>query len=240
MKPKKHPSKNLNRKKTLFFQIGLITTLILILFLVEWKTEAQTNFEQDKITYLLLENEDMPIVKIPEEKLEPISEPITDSEDFIIDEKEPETKESPKPVEPTPKVISLDFDEIDTIEDDPITEMHYEFIEDVPIFPGCEQYTDNKQRKTCMSEELKKFINKEFDTGLASELGLKGVNRIYTSFKIKANGEAEFINARAPHSKLKEEAQRVIEKLPQMQPGKQRGNPVDVIFALPITFRVSN
>jgi len=69
---------------------------------------------------------------------------------------------------------------------------------------------------------------------------LQGTNRIYTSFKVKANGEVEFINARAPHPKLKEESQRVIEKLPRMQPGKQRGNPVDVIFALPITFKVSD
>jgi protein TonB len=91
-----------------------------------------------------------------------------------------------------------------------------------------------------MSEQLKIFINKEFDTGLATDLGLTGINRIYTSFKIKANGEAEFINARASHPKLKEESRRVIEKLPKMQPGKQRGKPVDVIFALPITFKVSD
>jgi protein TonB len=89
-----------------------------------------------------------------------------------------------------------------------------------------------------MSQQLQKFINKEFDTNKASELGLTGINRIYTSFKIKTTGEVEFIQARASHPKLQTEAQRVIEKLPQMQPGKQRDTPVDVIFALPITFKV--
>lgn len=240
MNPKKYPSKNLNRKRTLFFQIGLVITLVCILILVEWKTEAQTNYDQETVTYLLLEDEEIPLIKIPEKKFEPIPEPKPDSDDFIIDEKEPETEESPEPAEPTPKVIPLDFDEIDRIDDEPIEEMPFEFIEDVPIFPGCEQFKSNADRKSCMSDKLQKFIQKEFDRDLASDLGLNGINRIFTSFKINKNGEAEFINARAPHPKLKEESQRVIEQLPKMQPGKQRGTPVNVIFALPITFKVSN
>lgn len=240
MKPKKYPGKNLNRSKTLFFQIGLIATLVCILILVEWKTEARSNVDQETVTYLMLDDEEMPSITIPEEKLEPVPEPKPDVDDFIIDENEPETKEeTPEPKEPAKDPVLLGLDDIEPIEDEPVKEMGFDVIEDVPIFPGCEQYKDNKDRKSCMSEQLKKFINKEFDTGLASDLGLKGINRIYTSFKIKANGEAEFINARAPHPKLKQESQRVIEKLPKMQPGKQRGNPVDVIFALPITFKVS-
>ncbi|MFO7745895.1 MAG: energy transducer TonB [Psychroflexus sp.] len=240
MKPKKYPGKNLNRSKTLFFQIGLIATLVCILILVEWKTEARSNVDQETVTYLMLDDEEMPSITIPEEKLEPVPEPKPDVDDFIIDENEPETKEeTPEPKEPVKDPVPLGLDDIEPIEDEPVKEMGFDVIEDVPIFPSCEQYKDNKDRKSCMSEQLKKFINKEFDTGLASDLGLKGINRIYTSFKIKANGEAEFINARAPHPKLKQESQRVIEKLPKMQPGKQRGNPVDVIFALPITFKVS-
>ncbi|SDH07291.1 energy transducer TonB [Psychroflexus sediminis] len=241
MKPKKYLGKNLNRKKTLFFQMGLIVTLVCILILVEWKTEARTTPDQETMIYLLLDDEEMPVVKIPEEKLNPIPESKPDTEDFSSDEDEPEVQEKlPEPEDQVSTPVFLDLDEIDKIKDEPIKEMPFEFIEDVPIFPGCEQYQDNERRKSCMSEQLERFINKEFDTGLASDLGLSGVNRIYTSFKIKANGEAEFINARAPHPKLIEESRRVIEKLPRMKPGRQRGNPIDVIFALPITFKVSN
>jgi len=240
MKPKKHPTKNLNQKKTLFFQIGLIATLVFILILVEWKTEASTNVDQDTVSYLMLEDEEMPIIKIPKENPEPLPEPKPIIDDYIIDEEPPETeKKTIKTEEPSKDAIPLDLGEIEPVPDEPIKEMSFELIEDVPIFPGCEKYKDNKDRKSCMSEQLKKFINKEFDTGLASDLGLKGINRIYTSFKIKVNGEVEFLGARAPHPKLKNESQRVIEKLPTMQPGKQRGKPVDVIFSLPIMFKVS-
>lgn len=40
-----------------------------------------------------------------------------------------------------------------------------------------------------MSRLLKAFINKEFDIGLATDLGLIGINRIYISFKIKQMGK---------------------------------------------------
>lgn len=242
MKPKKYPHKNLNNKKLIFFQVGLIAVLLLVLISVEWKTETQLLVSNDKVSYQFLQVEEMPNVTVPEKVLKPIKRPKPDIDDFIIDEKYPESKTEEKPIQEKTTFISglLDFDDFEPIEDEPIKEIGFEFIEDVPIFPGCEQYTDNTERKACMSEQLKAFINKEFDTGLATDLGLTGINRIYTSFKIKANGEAEFINARASHPKLKEESRRVIEKLPTMQPGKQRGKPVDVIFALPITFKVSD
>jgi protein TonB len=242
MEPKKYPHKNLNNKKLIFFQVGLIAVLLLVLISVEWKTETQLLASNDQVTYQFLQVEEMPNVTLPEKVLEPIKRPKPDIDDFIIDEKDPESKTEEKPIQEktTPILGLLDFDDFEPVEDEPIKEIGFEFIEDVPIFPGCEQYTDNTERKACMSEQLKAFINKEFDTGLAADLGLTGINRIYTSFKIKANGEAEFINARASHPKLKEESRRVIEKLPKMQPGKQRGKPVDVIFALPITFKVSD
>ena len=37
---------------------------------------------------------------------------------------------------------------------------------------------------------------------------------------------------------LEKEAARIIGKLPNMTPGKQRGRPVRVPFSIPITFRL--
>ena len=42
------------------------------------------------------------------------------------------------------------------------------------------------------------------------------------------------------HSKLKKEAERVINKIPEMIPGKQRDKAVGVIYTLPIVFFVQN
>ncbi|PHO01694.1 hypothetical protein CSC82_22240 [Rhodobacteraceae bacterium 4F10] len=44
--------------------------------------------------------------------------------------------------------------------------------------------------------------------------------------------------ARAPHPRLKKEAERVARKIPKMKPGRQRGRAVRVGYTLPITFNV--
>ena len=48
------------------------------------------------------------------------------------------------------------------------------------------------------------------------------------------------VRSRAPHPRLEKEAARVINMLPKMKPGKQRGKPVIVPYSLPITFQVQD
>lgn len=244
MEPKKYDHKNLNNKKVFFFQFGLIAVLALVLISVEWKTEAQPMGNPDQVNYQILNVEEMPEVKLPKKKLEPIKTPEPKTDDFKIVDNKTETDPDPEPEDAEPEPIEtpdiIDLDDIDKVDNDPIVEMSFEVIEDVPIFPGCENLDNNDERKACMNTQIQKFINKEFDAGLASDLGLEGKNRIYTTFKINHKGEVEFMNARAAHPKLKSESQRVIEKLPKMKPGKQRGKAVDVIFAVPISFNISD
>ncbi|MFN2260461.1 MAG: energy transducer TonB [Psychroflexus sp.] len=244
MKPKKYAHKNLNNKKVVFFQIGLIAVLALVLISVEWKTEAQTMFSQEQVNYQILDVEEMPKIKLPEKELEPIKTPEPKTDDFKIVDNKTEIDKNPKPEDTEPESLEtpdvIDLEDLEKTEDEPIQEMSFELIEDVPIFPGCENLSNNDERKACMNRQIQKFINKEFDAGLASDLGLRGENKIYTTFKINHKGEVEFLNARAAHPKLKDESQRVIEKMPKMEPGKQRGKAVDVIFAIPISFNISD
>ena len=89
-----------------------------------------------------------------------------------------------------------------------------------------------------MNKKIAQFIGKKFNTDLAGELGLSGVQKIYVLFKIDKNGEVTDIRARAPHPRLEKEAERVVNLLPKMIPGKQRGKPVRVPYSLPISFQV--
>ncbi|WP_265162443.1 M56 family metallopeptidase [Salinimicrobium tongyeongense] len=111
-------------------------------------------------------------------------------------------------------------------------------IEEVPAYPGCEQFSTNEERKECMSNKITEFINKNFNTSLGKELGLTGLNRIYVQFRIAKDGNVEVLGARAPHPALEEEARRVVNLLPKMTPGKQRGEEVGVLYSLPISFMV--
>ena len=112
-------------------------------------------------------------------------------------------------------------------------------IENVPIYPGCDKSSNEKKRK-CMSEKISKFVQRKFNTDLAGDLGLTGRQRISVIFKINKTGDVTGVRARAPHPRLEKEAQRVINLLPKMQPGKQRGVAVTVPYSLPIIFQVQD
>ena len=115
--------------------------------------------------------------------------------------------------------------------------MPFSVIENVPEYPGCEKGSNAEKRK-CMSKKIEKFVQHKFNTDLAGDLGLTGKQRINVIFKIDKNGNVTSVRSRAPHPRLEKEAARVINLLPKMKPGRQRGKAVVVPYSLPITFLV--
>jgi len=90
-----------------------------------------------------------------------------------------------------------------------------------------------------MRSKVSKFVNRSFNTSVADSLE-SGTHRIVVNFRIDTNGKAIDINASALYPELKEEAKRVIKLLPTMQPGKENGELVEVLYQLPITFRLAD
>ena len=121
-----------------------------------------------------------------------------------------------------------------------IADVPFAVIENVPIYPGCENESGNNAKKKCMSEKVQRFVQKKFDTELANDLGLDGKQRIFVQFKINKSGNVVDVRARAPHPRLEREAVEVVKSLPKMTPGKQRGKSVGVLYSLPILFQVQN
>jgi len=119
-------------------------------------------------------------------------------------------------------------------------EIHVNAVEFVPVFPGCEKYELNSERKKCLNQKMNKLVKRKFNSDIAVGYGLSGVQRINVEFKVDKTGAITHIRARAPHPKLEEEANRVANKIPKMIPGKMGTTPVNVIYNLPITFKVEN
>ncbi|MDT0643363.1 TonB family protein [Zunongwangia sp. F363] len=249
MKPKKNPKADLSRKWVLFLQIGLILVLLLTFNAIEWKTYTSEKDGEKSLgmkfdTFEL--EETPPVVTIKQELPEPLpkvpQEPVQDKYKTTDDE-DSEPEDDMKPTEVEPADLSV-LPEVGDIEDpdteEPVEKVPFEVIEFVPIYPGCEKLNDNAARKSCMSSKISNFINREFDTSLGAKLGLSGINLVIVQFVINENGKVEQIQTRAPHPALEEEAQRVIEKLPVMQPGKQRGEAVPVSYSIPIRFKVQD
>ncbi|CAL65173.1 energy transducer TonB [Christiangramia forsetii] len=240
MKPKKNPKADLRRRWVLFLQIGLILVLFLTLQAFQWKTYDPKPVEDQIVSIDNFEEEQVPVTIVPEKTPPPPPKTIVD----IIDEIPNDSDEPEDAVVPT----NLDFEELPEPEDiidpddpddpDEDIKVPFDFIEEVPVFPGCEGLNDNDERKKCMSSKISNFVNREFDTGLGDKLGLTGTNVVLVMFVVNQEGLVEQIQTRAPHPELEKEARRVIGELPKMEPGRQRGKPVSVSYTIPIRFKV--
>lgn len=120
------------------------------------------------------------------------------------------------------------------------TEVPDGVLERVPVYPGCEEVFGNRARKDCMSSNVIKLINKSFNVDIAVSLNLVGRHRIIVNFKIDKTGQVTDVKARGPHPALEEEAIRVIELIPNVKPGLQRGKPVVIPYSIPIVFQIAN
>jgi TonB family protein len=122
------------------------------------------------------------------------------------------------------------------VERDSTDAVAFAVIDEVPIFPGCENAVDKKQ---CFNEKIVEHIKKHFNyPEEAQQMGIQG--RVSVLFTIGTNGEITSIKKRGPNEILENEAVRIIERLPKMQPGKHKGETVNVPFAIPITFKLKN
>ncbi len=241
-KPQKHDA-NLRKNSTIFFQVGLIMCLLITyaLFEATFKTNEAITLDilqlEDDIMYVY--NEPIKVLEeakpVEKKKSQPIvfnNAIVKKDDDPIIETVVPKLPTHPEPVDPR-KIQVID-------KQDDLPPFNVMAVEQVPIFPGCENVSSNEERRQCMSDKIAAHIQRKFNTNIAGDLGLKGEQRIYVMFKIDKQGHVTDIKTNSKHSQLNEEAERVIGKLPQMTPGKQKDNHVDVLYSLPIKFNVIN
>jgi len=240
-KSQKHDA-NLQKNSVLFFQVGLIVCLLAAYSLLEMKFEKPIpNYVSD---FTIVEPDDfVDISFVPETpKLKPVIQPKSVSKSL-----EPEIVPNDAPISPfddvpkppvTNKSISPSDVKVVNMPDD--IQLPFEFVETVPIYPGCENEKTNTAKRKCMSDKISQLVQKQFDIDLASELGLSGKQVIRTQFKIDKTGHVSDIKIQALHPKLKQETERVINKIPEMKPGMQGDKPIGVIYTLPIAFMIQN
>lgn len=109
-------------------------------------------------------------------------------------------------------------------------------IDEVPVYPGCE---DASNSKACFMEQIQKHVRKNFKyPEKAVAQGIEG--RVNAIFVIGADGRISDVNTKGPHTLLEDEVQRIILRLPKMEPGRHEGRPVDVPFSIPVVFRLDS
>lgn len=241
---KKRPTKQLEKFSNIFTQLGLVLVLFIVFVTLEHQTEqkqmAIINYDvsekviitPDDIVKFTREPKNEPKVKppkatflIPDEVVKGKNDIM--EHDFLV-----------APIENIVQVAPEDIVEVEIPTDESPETVPFISIQNAPIFKGCEGLSKEENKK-CFGKKMTQFVQRNFDTELANEIGLRsGKYKIQTQFIIDNQGNVVDIKIRAPHDKLKKETQQLIEKLPKFTPGKQSNKPVKVRYTLPISFRV--
>ncbi len=221
MESRKTPKADLESKKVLFFEIGLVFALALVLFSFNYKS-----YEKRTVTLIQQKADNAPeeIVPITEQKVKPPPPP------------PPKTVTQIKIVNNDVKVndnIDIDVDAnmntavadyVPPEEDESVPEQHiFVVVENMPSFPG-----GNGALMKYLATHIKY-------PELAKESGIQG--RVFINFVVERDGSIDHVKVlRGIGGGCDEEAVRVVKSMPKWIPGKQRGKPVRVSFNLPVKF----
>lgn len=233
MELKKNPKADVGRNSSLYFVVGLAAVLGLVYGAMEWKKYDKGNDYDIALNVEDQLDEEVPLTE--QIKTPPPPPPPAAPEVIEVVEDEEEVEETV--IESTEtsqeeEVIEIEEVEVEEVEED--ISVPFAVIEDVPVFPGCE---GAKDKKACFQDMMQDHIRKNFRyPEIAQEMGVQG--RVNVIFVIQKDGSIGNIRMRGPDKNLEAEALRIIQKLPKMTPGKQRGRAVKVPFSIPITFKL--
>lgn len=232
MEPKKNPKVDLAKNSALYFAIGLCLVLFLSWKMVEYKTYEKESVDIGMLTVDDDDEEEVPLTEQLKTPPPPPSPPAPQIIEVVEDEEDVEETV----IESTETTQEEVIEEVEVLEEEVDVDVPFAIIEDVPLFPGCERVKKSERRK-CFQEKLDKHVLKNFRyPEIAQEMGVQG--RVFVTFVIDRDGTITGIRTRGPDKNLEKEAARIIGKLPNMTPGKQRGRAVRVPFSYPINFRL--
>ena len=231
MELKKKSKADLTRNSGLYFVIGLAFILA-----VTWGTLEYKKYDKDeKFDYTLNVDDDLDEEVPMTEQLNTPPPPVAPEVIEVVKDDKDVVETPIPPTEPEPEVIEK-VEDIAEVEDDLDVDVPFAVIEDVPVYPGCEGLS-KYELKDCFQQKIQEHIRDNFRyPEIAQELGIQG--RVSVMFIIQKDGSIGDIRMRGPDKNLEKEAMRIIQKLPKMTPGKQRGRPVRVPFSIPINFKL--
>lgn len=226
MEVKKSPKADLENKKSVFMQIGLVVVLSLVFIAFEWTSTDSGDNQAMKVDEEEVEEEVVPITR--QEEVEPPPPPpppkASDILNIVEDDVELDEELVIEDTE-TSQDDEVDFSDVESEEEEEDEGEVFFVVEDMPEFPGGEQALHQY-----LAESIK------YPT-IAQENGIQG--RVYVKFVINTDGSVTNVEvARGVDPSLDKEAKRVVREMPKWEPGEQRGDPVRVSYTVPINFQL--
>ena len=230
MELKKSEKADLESKKGIFFQVGLIFAMAVMLVAFEWKsydsqdldtyTNQRSNTEVEELVQITQQNTPPPPPAPPPPTivLNIVENTAQINDDISIDA---EADESTL-VDEYKAPVAVKQEEEEEVQEQEI----FQVVENAPAFPG-----GDASRMKFLQENIKY-------PQMARESGIQGT--VYVTFVVERSGAVTDVKIlRGIGGGCDEEAVRVVKNMPKWEPGKQRGKPVRVQFNMPIKFTLA-
>ena len=228
MKPKKTERADLEKRRGLYLEIGLVVILVAVLVAFNVK-----NYDQEQVTVVVRTAEDEieeTMIQTQEETPPPPPEPevpeVTTELNVIEDDAESDNEIGIVNAEVTDKTENIEIVQVEVQEEEEEKEDEiFQVVEQDPEFPGG-------------VEALYKFVQQNIKyPQLAKENNITG--RVFVQFVVEKDGSVSNVRAaRDIGGGCGAEAVRVVKSMPKWTPGKQRGKAVRAAYTLPVNFNL--
>ena len=228
MEIKKSEKANLENKKLLFLEIGLIISLLIVYIALEWTSKETNTAVLEDNTEILVEEEiistnmDTP----PPPPAAPKIPVLSDQIDIVDDEIELEDDMFMNLEDNSNLGVEImDYVEVqeEVVEEEAIP---FQLVEEKPSFQGGD------------ANQFSKWVNSRLVyPEIAKENGVQG--RVTLQFTVEKDGSVTKVKVlRGVDPSLDKEAVRVVSMSPKWKPGKQRDRAVPVTYTFPVIFQL--
>ncbi len=226
MEVKKTPKADLNNKKLLFVEVGLVLALLVTIFAFEHKTTEKKEAALSADDTALIEEEIIPIIQdTPPPPPETPKMPVLSDQIDIVDDN----------IKVDDNILNLEddanlgveiMDYVENVQEEVVEEeaIPFALVEEKPKFQG----GDAKTFSTWVSQHL------EYPE-IAKENGVSG--RVMIEFTVMPDGKVANVKLlRGVDPSIDKEAIRVVQSSPKWTPGRQRDRAVKVTYQFPVIF----
>ena len=228
MEIKKSEKANLENKKLLFIEIGLIISLAITYLAFEWKSSETNVSTLEAETEVVLEEEIIPITQEtpPPPPAAPKIPVLSDQIDIVDDEIEVDDDMFMNLEDDSSLGVEImDYVEVEeeVVEEEAIP---FQLVEEKPSFQGGD------------ANQFSKWVNSRLVyPEIAKENGVQG--RVTLQFTVEKDGSVTKVKVlRGVDPSLDKEAVRVVSMSPKWKPGKQRDRAVPVTYTFPVIFQL--
>jgi protein TonB len=229
MEIKKSEKANLENKKLLFLELGLIIALGITWFAFEWTSKETVVSVLEDTTEVLIEEEIIPITQeTPPPPPAQVKIPVLSDQIDIVDDEIEVNDDLFMNLEDDANMGVEIMEYVEVTEDEVVEEeaIPFQLVEEKPSFQGGD------------ANQFSKWVNSRLEyPEIAKENGVQG--RVTLQFTVEKDGSVTKVKVlRGVDPSLDKEAVRVVSMSPKWKPGKQRDRAVPVTYTFPVIFQL--